>query len=100
MAYTYDGHLRPDNNLLENAIRPIALGRKNWLFAGHPNGAKAGALFFSLVETAKRNAIEPYAYLRYLFEHLPYAKSEEEMKMLLPQYIDPDLIPSPIASSN
>jgi transposase len=98
VAYTYDGHLRPDNNLIENAIRPIALGRKNWLFAGHPNGARAGALFFSLVETAKKNGLEPYAYLRYLFEHLPSAKTEEEMKMLLPQYIDPSLIPSPSPS--
>jgi hypothetical protein len=98
VAYTYDGHLRPDNNLIENAIRPIALGRKNWLFAGHPNGARAGALFFSLIETAKKNDLEPYAYLRYLFKNLPYAKDEQEIKMLLPQYVDPDLIPSPKAS--
>ena len=97
VRYTEDGRLRPDNNLVENAIRPIALGRKNWLFAGHPNGAKAGALFFSLIETAKRNNLEPYAYLRYLFEQLPLAKDEEELRQLMPQYIDPALI-SPLSA--
>jgi len=84
VAYTLDGRLRPDNNLIENAIRPIALGRKNWLFAGHPNGARAGALFFSLIETAKLNNLEPYAYLRYLFEQLPLAQSEEDLHKLMP----------------
>jgi hypothetical protein len=98
VRYTEDGSLRPDNNLVENAIRPFALGRKNWLFAGHPNGAKAGALFFSLIETAKLNNLEPYAYLRYLFEQLPLAQSDEDLKSLMPQHIDPALIPSPSAS--
>jgi len=74
------------------------MGRKNWLFAGHPNGANAGALFFSIIETAKMNNLEPYAYLRYLFENLPLASTEEEIKMLMPQYIDRTLIPSPLAS--
>lgn len=83
---------------MENAIRPIALGRKNWLFAGHPNGAKAGALFYSLVETVKLNNLEPYAYLRYLFENLPLAKNNEQIKALMPQYIDRSLIPSPFSS--
>jgi hypothetical protein len=97
VRYTEDGRLRPDNNLVENAIRPFALGRKNWLFAGHPNGAKAGALFFSLIETAKLNNLEPYAYLRYLFEQLPLAQSDEDLKRLMPQHIDPALLPSPSA---
>ena len=44
-------------NVAENAIRPFVVGRKNWLFAGHPNGAEAGATFFSLVETAKANGL-------------------------------------------
>ncbi len=98
VRYVWDGRLRPDNNLVENSIRPIAMGRKNWLFAGHPNGANAGALFFSIIETAKMNNLEPYAYLRYLFENLPLASTEEEIKMLMPQYIDRTLIPSPLAS--
>jgi len=71
LAYLKDGRLRPDNNLAENAIRPFAVGRKNWLFSGSPRGAKASAAIYSLIETAKANGLEPYAYLRVLFERLP-----------------------------
>jgi len=99
VRYTEDGRLRPDNNLVENAIRPIALGRKNWLFAGHPNGARAGALFFSLIETAKRSGLEPYAYLRYLFENLPLAKDNDDLRRLMPQHIDPALITAPSSAA-
>jgi transposase len=49
--YLKDGRIEIDNNLIENAIRPFALGRKNWLFSGSPSGAKAGATFYSLIET-------------------------------------------------
>jgi transposase len=70
IIYLEDGLLRPDNNLIENAIRPFVLGRKNWLFAGSPDGTKASAPFFSLIETAKANSLEPYAYLGYIFEKL------------------------------
>ena len=93
ICYVLDGRLRPDNNLVENAIRPFAVGRKNWLFHGSPNGAEAGALFYSLIETAKLNGLEPYAYLRYLFENLPLAKTEKDVKNLMPQYVDKSLIP-------
>ena len=88
IVYIEDGRLKPDNNDAENAIRPFVLGRKNWLFAGHPNGAEAGATFFSLVETAKANGLEPYRYLRYIFEKIPLAQTEQDYKNLLPQYID------------
>ena len=90
IVYIEDGRLKPDNNDAENAIRPFVIGRKNWLFAGHPNGAEAGATFFSLVETAKANGIEPYSYLRYIFEKLPLAKTDQDYKNLLPQYLDRD----------
>lgn len=84
------GHLRIDNNLVENAIRPFALGRKNWLFSNSPQGAKASAAMYSLIETAKANQIEPYHYLRYLFTKWPYIDPEdpEELKALLPQYLN------------
>ncbi|MBN2232396.1 MAG: IS66 family transposase, partial [Deltaproteobacteria bacterium] len=49
-VYLEDGRLRPDNNLAENAIRPFVVGRKNWLFAGSPDGARASALLYTLVE--------------------------------------------------
>jgi transposase len=66
--------------------------RKNWLFAGHPNGAKASGIIFSLIETAKANGLKPYFYLRYLFENLPLAQTEADYKKLLPQSVDPALI--------
>jgi len=91
-VYIEDGRLKPDNNTAENAIRPFVLGRKNWLFAGHPKGAAACATFLSLIETAKANDLEPFAYLRYLFEQLPLANTQEEYRALLPQYFDPKLI--------
>ena len=88
IVYIEDGRLRPDNNAAENAIRPFVIGRKNWLFAGHPNGAEASATFYSLVETAKANGLEPYNYLRYIFEKLPLAQTDEDYKNLLPQHVD------------
>ena len=92
IRYLDDACLKPDNNLAENAIRPFVLGRKNWLFSGHPNGAEASATIFSLIETAKASGLKPYEYFRFLFGKLPYAKSEEDYKKLLPQYIDPGLL--------
>ncbi|UCG07455.1 MAG: IS66 family transposase [Desulfobacterales bacterium] len=93
VRYIDDGHLRPDNNLAENAIRPFVLGRKNWLFSGHPNGAQASATIFSLIETAKANGLKPYEYFRYLFDKLPCAESENDYKNLLPQNIEASLLP-------
>jgi hypothetical protein len=69
IVYVADGLLKPDNNAAENAIRPFVVVRKNWLFAGHPNGAAASATFFFLIGTAKANGLEPYAYL--LVVHTP-----------------------------
>ena len=92
LIYLEDGQLRPDNNLVENAIRPFVVGRKNWLFAGSPDGAKASATFFSLIETAKANGLEPYAYLRHIFKKLPLAQTKQDLKDLLPQNIDPTTI--------
>ena len=92
LAYLEDGRLRPDNNLTENAIRPFAIGRKNWLFSGSPRGAKASAAIYSLIETAKANGLEPYAYLRLLFERLPAASTNEARKALLPQHLDRSLL--------
>jgi transposase len=92
IVYLQDGRLRPDNNLVENAIRPFVVGRKNWLFAGSPDGARASAAFFTLIETAKANGLEPYAYLRFIFEKLPLAKSEQDLHDLLPHQIDPAAI--------
>ena len=77
-----------DNNLAENAIRPVALGRKNWLFADTQAGARATAALYSLVESAKANGLNPATYLEILFERFPYTETDEQIKALLPCYID------------
>lgn len=84
IRYVEDGRLAIDTNLAENAIRPFALGRRNWLFANSTKGAKASAAWYSLVESAKANGLEPYAYLCRLFERLPHAKTVEDFEALLP----------------
>jgi len=81
--------LTPDNNFIENAIRPFVIGRKNWLFSNTPLGAHASAGIYSLIETAKANGHEPYHYLCYLFDELPKAKSMEDKRALLPYRLAP-----------
>jgi len=85
--------ITPDNNLVENAIRPFVIGRKNWLFCNTPNGAYASAGIYSLIETAKANDLEPLSYLYYLFNELPGIKNKEGLYKLLPTKLKPsDLI--------
>jgi transposase len=85
--YLKSGIAPIDNNLTENAIRPFVVGRKNWLFSDQPEGAKASAAFYSLIETAKANGLEPYSYLLYLFDHLPHALTIDDWRQLLPTNI-------------
>lgn len=63
--YVEEGFMPMDNNAAERAIRPFVIGRKNWLFSDTPKGAAASAQLYSLVETAKANGQEPYAWLRH-----------------------------------
>ncbi len=90
--YLEEGYRRLDNNYVENLIRPFAVGRKNWLFSVTPEGAAAMAAFHSLIATAKLNGLDPSAYLRALFDRLPYAASQEDYRALLPQYIERGLL--------
>lgn len=83
-----DGRLEIDNNIAENAIRPFVVGRRNWLFSATPEGATASANLYSLVQTAKANGLDPYAYLRHLFTFLPQATSLEDIEALLPTRLD------------
>lgn len=85
--YLKDGRIEIDNNLVENAIRPFALGRKNWLFNASPSGAKAGATFFSLIETCKANNVELYRYFCVMLNHIRECKSNDNYRELLPQFI-------------
>ena len=87
VSYLNDGQYPIDNNPVENAIRPFAIGRKNWLFSASVNGAKASANLYSLIETAKANGLEPYAYLKQVLSDLPNAAGFDEVDKLLPQNI-------------
>jgi transposase len=89
-SYLEDGRIEIDNNLIENAIRPFALGRKNWLFMGSPTGAKAGAIFYSLIETCKANKIDPQKYLTQMLHKIRLCKTEDDYRKLLPQNIQLD----------
>jgi len=84
IRYTEAGYLPIDNNRAERAIRPFVIGRKAWLFSDTPKGATASAQLYSLVETAKANGQEPYAWLRHVLERLPAAQSVEDYEALLP----------------
>ena len=95
IGYLEDGQLDPDNNKTENCIRPFVVGRRNWLFSGTPEGAEASALLYSLIETAKANRLEPYAYLRYIFEIIPRASSLADYEALLPWNLTPEQLTCP-----
>jgi hypothetical protein len=84
IVYCEDGRLNISNVLAENAIRPFVVGRKAWLFSNSPKGASASSVHYSLIETAKANNIEPYAYLVHVLNKIPYANTVEEIEMLLP----------------
>src|SRR5690554_98761 len=82
--YLHDGSLEIDNNLAENAIRPIALGRKNYLFAGSHKGAERAAMFYSFFATCKKNDVNPYEWLKKVLEIIPSHKVNM-LHELLPQ---------------
>ncbi|BDC99023.1 transposase domain-containing protein [Persicobacter psychrovividus] len=74
----------PDNNLIENQIRPIAIGRKNYMFVGSETGGHWAAMFYSFFATCKLNGINPMQWLTFVFEHI-HSTSENELENLLPQ---------------
>lgn len=82
--YVERGDLPIDNNRAENAIRPFVVGRKAWMFSDTQAGARASAMIYSLVETAKANSIDPYSWLRLLARRVPAATSLEDYVALLP----------------
>jgi len=68
-----DGRIEIDNNLVENAVRPTAVGKKNWLFIGEAEAGNRAAIFYTIVESCRRRGIDPYAYLRDVLTRLPHA---------------------------
>lgn len=84
IRYVERGDLPIDNNRVENSIRPFVIGRKAWLFSDTPAGANASAVIYSLLQTAKANGHESYAWLRRVMRDLPAARTVEEIEALLP----------------
>jgi len=85
--FLLDGRLELSNNRAENSMRPFVIGRKNFLFANTPRGAKASAIMYSLIETAKENGLNPFKYLTYIFKYAPQMdiiNDIEGLKLLLP----------------
>ena len=90
--YIEHGFLDIDNNFAERCIRPFAVGRKNWLFMGNQRGGEAAAVFYSLIETAKANNLNTYAYFRYVMTKLPLIdiKDQNALEALLPTNVTPE----------
>jgi transposase len=80
--YVDDGHLPIDNNWIENQIRPIAIGRNNWLFAGSLRAGQRAAAIMSLIQSAKLNGLEPHAYLKDVLTRLPTHKASRVGELL------------------
>lgn len=83
-VYLEDGRIEIDNNLVENAIRPTALGKKNWLFIGEAEAGDRSAIIYTIIESCRRRGIDPYAYLRDVLTRLPQITTRQL----------PDLLPS------
>jgi transposase len=101
--FLLDGRLEIDNNRAERSIKPFVIGRKNWLFANTPRGATASATIYSIVETAKENGLNPFEYLKYVFEQLPNIDCTDPAAVdkLLPNSVDlPPHVRMPVKNSS
>jgi len=83
-AHVQHGQTRIDNNLIENAIRPSAIGKKNWLFIGHPEAGQRSAIIYSLVVSCQRHGKDPHAYLRDVLSRLPKMTNQDDLGPLTP----------------
>ena len=92
IRYCNHGFLQIDNNAQEREIRPIAIGKKNWLFASTPEGAHANARLYSIIGTSKAHGHDTYAYLKHIFKELPLADTLEKVEALLPWNVDPEAV--------
>lgn len=86
-VYCSNGWVEIDNNIAENALRGVAIGRKNWLFAGSDSGAEQAAVLYSLIGTCRLNNVEPGKWLRYVIEHIPDWPANR-VRDLLPWKVD------------
>ena len=86
--FVEDGMLAVDNNAAERAMRPVAISRRNWLFAGSERSGRAAATALSLIETAKLNGVESYAYLKDVLQRINGWRCDR-LEELLPMYLKP-----------
>ena len=85
MNYLQDGHCSLSNNASENSIRPLVVGRKNFLFSDTQDGANATMMAYTLIETAKANGLDPQDYISYILSKRPSAEmSDDELEHLMP----------------
>lgn len=84
VAHCEHGKTRLDNNLVENAIRPSAIGKKNWLFIGHPDAGERSAIIYSIVVSCERYGIDPLAYVSDILKRLPSLTNKDNIDALLP----------------
>lgn len=84
VAHLHHGESRLDNNLVENAIRPSCIGKKNWLFIGHPEAGQRSAILYSLIVSCQRHGKDPLAYLKDILTRLPRMTNQEDLSLLTP----------------
>ena len=89
VRYAEQGRFQIDNNLIENSIRPVALGRKNYLFAGSHHAAEQAAIIYSLLACCKINKVEPFKWLKNTLNVIPDYPANQ-LDRLLPEYNQPD----------
>ena len=87
--YTMDGRYKIDNNLVENIIRPLALGRKNYLFSGSHKAAQKAAILYSFFASCKINTIDPYRWLKNVLENIQEYKANQLSKLLPNYWVEP-----------
>ncbi len=93
VAHSRLGHTEIDNNLVENAIRPSALGKRNWLFIGHPQAGGRSAILYSIIASCRRHGINPHHYLREVLGKLPAMTNQDDLSALLPSKWKPGVPP-------
>ena len=84
IAHCEHGCTRLDNNLMENAIRPSAIGKKNFLFIGHPRAGDRSAIIYSIIVSCQRRGIDPLAYMRDVLSRLPGMTTRDDLGALTP----------------
>ena len=103
VAHTRHAHTRLDNNRIENSIRPCAIGKKNFLFIGHPDAGQRSAIIYSIVGSCQRHGKDPHAYIRDVLARLPAMSNQDDLTPLLPAYWQPPgaalILPADVALS-